>query len=63
MSRPVAAGVLSGADRQSQAIAKSRLNLLAQKGQRRPAHRRGGACFIELGDIIATLSLKAERQK
>ncbi len=47
------------------ASAKSRLELLAQKaneGQLTPEEAREYDRFIELGDIIATLRLKAERQ-
>jgi hypothetical protein len=45
--------------------AKSRLNLLAQKaneGQLNTDEAREYDRFIELGDIIAALRLKAERQ-
>jgi hypothetical protein len=45
---------------------KSRLDLLAQKaneGQLTAEEAREYDRFIELGDIIATLRLKAERQK
>ncbi|MGH8219729.1 MAG: hypothetical protein ACREUT_14385 [Steroidobacteraceae bacterium] len=47
------------------ASAKSRFGLLAQKaneGQLTPEGAREYDRFIELGDIIATLRLKAERQ-
>jgi len=45
--------------------AKARLELLAQKaneGQLSPPEAREYDRFIELGDILATLRLKAERQ-
>ena len=45
--------------------AQSRLDLLAQKaneGQLTPEEAREYDRFIELGDIIATLRLKAERR-
>ena len=45
--------------------AKERLNVLAQKaneGQMTPEEAREYDRFIELGDIFATLRLKAERQ-
>jgi hypothetical protein len=46
-------------------MARSRLDLLAQKaneGQLTPEEAREYDRFIELGDIIATLRLKAERR-
>lgn len=48
------------------ANAKARLDLLAGKaneGQLTPAEASEYDRFIELGDIIATLRLKAERQR
>ena len=45
--------------------ARTRLDLLAQKaneGQLTPEEAREYDRFIELGDIVATLRLKAERQ-
>jgi hypothetical protein len=45
--------------------AKDRLDLLAQRaneGQLTPEEAREYDRFIDLGDIIATLRLKAERQ-